>query len=509
MKPILPLTQEFNFAACVLQVLRKHPALPAVENEERIRTFGSLYSITIMIAIHMHSRGVGRSSCVGFDLHNTVFAIASTMAIALLGAKCIQYPGPAVLKQARVTHLLVDGDGKYGRESGVMKIDSSWTKLPDHLQPGTQIKFPGYESPDDVCMLISTSGSTGGRKLVPLTYRQAFYRIFHTNIHCLGSSQTVFSLFENKRFSTIFRYMAALYLGRKIYAPFNKEHFFELPYEVDLLQASPSQIQSILSKGLNIKLQIKSIELSGSLVTSSFLQECFKLSPKIFNLYGAIESGGICYSEFDQARYQFGYCGSALEKVKIEIVDSSGRSVPFGQEGVIRTKSPGSAQEYLGETEASAKSFRNGWFYSGDVGFLTEKNELVLAGRSDDRINLGGVKINGAKLNAKLQSIENVNDAMWFIETDSSISDKLSVLASCQHAYDESRMVRSIEEVISEEKVPSHNRGKIYLVANVPRNANGKLMRDSAILAAKEAHSVFRLDPKINHGTRDEAESRR
>jgi fatty-acyl-CoA synthase len=76
-----------------------------------------------------------------------------------------------------------------------------------------------------------------------------------------------------------------------------------------------------------------------------------------------------------------------------EAIDEDGRRLRAGERGVLRFRSPTLVGGYIGDAAATGKSFRDGWFYPGDIGSIDAGGYLVLAGRTDDRLNLGGRKV--------------------------------------------------------------------------------------------------------------------
>jgi fatty-acyl-CoA synthase len=120
---------------------------------------------------------------------------------------------------------------------------------------------------------------------------------------------------------------------------------------------------------------------------------------RIASRYGANEVTGIC-DDLDANG-----CGVVSAGVDIRIVDEGGTDVPRGQLGIIAVRTPGMAQAYIGDPEASRQAFRGGWFHSGDWGTLIGPRMLRLAGRHDDLINLGGLKIPAATVEAQLRDL--------------------------------------------------------------------------------------------------------
>ena len=69
---------------------------------------------------------------------------------------------------------------------------------------------------------------------------------------------------------------------------------------------------------------------------------------------------------------------------------------------------------YLNDPDATARFFREGWFYTGDTGSITEERALAVAGRSSERINAGGVKVAPEIIESAVQSLKGVQDCAAF-----------------------------------------------------------------------------------------------
>lgn len=76
------------------------------------------------------------------------------------------------------------------------------------------------------------------------------------------------------------------------------------------------------------------------------------------------------------------------------------------------------ATEYVGNPEATAQSFRQGWFYPGDFGVLSTDSTLTLQGRQSELLNAGGVKIDPTRLDLFAVAQDGVDDACSFAYED-------------------------------------------------------------------------------------------
>jgi acyl-CoA synthetase (AMP-forming)/AMP-acid ligase II len=98
----------------------------------------------------------------------------------------------------------------------------------------------------------------------------------------------------------------------------------------------------------------------------------------------------------------------------VQIVDELDQVQPFDTEGIVRVASSTMANEYFNNPEATAESFKEGWFYPGDRGRLNENGLLFLTGRESEIINRGGTKIDPVTVDEDVLAYPGVEDAAAF-----------------------------------------------------------------------------------------------
>ena len=177
--------------------------------------------------------------------------------------------------------------------------------------------------------------------------------------------------------------------------------------------------------------------VGGSLMPRALAQEArLRLTPDLRIIYGSTECSAMAHfdaARLDEAPGAVGYPGP---DVRVEILDEAGGLLPSGEVGEVRIVCPRSAQAYLDDPEASARTFRNGGFHPGDLGRLTPEGLLVLEGRIDERMNVGGRKIMPHTIEEAALACPGVVDAAAFAAPDqqgwtSSISRSCKARASC------------------------------------------------------------------------------
>ncbi|OJW25741.1 MAG: hypothetical protein BGO51_17425 [Rhodospirillales bacterium 69-11] len=104
--------------------------------------------------------------------------------------------------------------------------------------------------------------------------------------------------------------------------------------------------------------------------------------------------------------------GALCPGVAVRIVDEAGRVLPLGEVGLIRVRTEVMTQSYVDDPVASAQAFVDGWYHTNDLGFMPDPAHLVVLGRADDMLNVGGVKILPRPIEARLKQVPGVRDAV-------------------------------------------------------------------------------------------------
>jgi acyl-CoA synthetase (AMP-forming)/AMP-acid ligase II len=150
--------------------------------------------------------------------------------------------------------------------------------------------------------------------------------------------------------------------------------------------------------------------------------------------------------------------------------------LPPGTEGILRIRSANCIAGYLGDTAASASVFRNGWFYCGDVGAVSDDGALTISGRTSDFINSGGNKVSPQVIEDVLLSLPQVTEAAAF-----GVPDGMGVVQIWAAIVADARVETSALKAICHAKLAEKSPKFILQVKGLPRNANGKVVRDELV----------------------------
>jgi acyl-CoA synthetase (AMP-forming)/AMP-acid ligase II len=170
--------------------------------------------------------------------------------------------------------------------------------------------------------------------------------------------------------------------------------------------------------------------------------------------------------------------------VNVRVVDQNGHSCPAGAVGEVWVHGPTVTQGYLADTAATASSFADGWFRTGDLGSLDEDGYLFLTGRIKNVINRGGEKISPEHVEAVLTGCAGVAEAAVFAIPDVTYGERVgaAVVVGETPGVSPEQILRKCRGLLSAFEVPE----RLEVVAALPHTAKGAL--DRRVIADQYAH---------------------
>jgi len=163
---------------------------------------------------------------------------------------------------------------------------------------------------------------------------------------------------------------------------------------------------------------------------------------------------------------------------RTRIVDGEGAALPAGAIGELRVRADCMSHEYFGDPVATARHFRDGWYYPGDLASLTRDGILCVHGRADDMMILNSIKIFPAEIERVLEAHPGVKAAAAFAKPSRAHGD-IPLAAVELH---ESATVAG-EELMARarERLGVRAPRRIIVVDALPRNAAGKILKTELI----------------------------
>lgn len=353
-------------------------------------------------------------------------------------------------------------------------IDTDW--LTDVKNVSHKINHHDYDSPTCPVRIILTSGTTGNRKAVALSSEQIMARI-KSQAAYFGSYSTV-SLMQISTVAGINNAVNSLITGTPLYCFSSQGEVAGLlaKYSIACLYGSPVQLAGLVGEVANNKGSLPALKIvryTGGLASPTLLKNiATHLCAHIVSVYGSTEVSGACLFN-PTPDTQSSVAGYLFPDAQLEIVNELQEPLLQGEEGLIRVKTPYMVHEYYKNPEATARSFRDGWFYPGDRGCLMANGLIVLAGRDSEVINSGGVKIDPAAIDQFLVDQPGVADAAVFgLENKMGLQDIAAAIVVAED-FD----IKALQQRVLERFGATRSPSVFFKVRQISRNHMGKIMR--------------------------------
>lgn len=255
-------------------------------------------------------------------------------------------------------------------------------------------------------------------------------------------------------------------------------------YKINFIPGPPTIYQSLLAEiGTGKKFDFSSLRVAvtGAAPVPPAMVERMRKElgmQNIVNGYGMTECGVICMTcQGDDAETIAYTCGKALPGVEMKIVDDNGADLPPNSTGEIWVRSQAVTKGYLDDPEATAKAIDpQGWLHTGDVGSLDERGYLKITDRKKDMYISGGFNCYPAEIEKLLQAHPAIEVAAVIGVPDERMGEvgKAYVILRPNAKADAPEIIAWARENMANYKVPK----SIEFVADLPRNAGGKVLRD-------------------------------
>jgi acyl-CoA synthetase (AMP-forming)/AMP-acid ligase II len=158
---------------------------------------------------------------------------------------------------------------------------------------------------------------------------------------------------------------------------------------------------------------------------------------------------------------------------EVAIMDDDWQPLPPGAVGEVCVRGPGVVDCYRANPEATAASFRGGWFRTGDSGSLSADGYLSLAGRIKELINRGGEKISPHEVEDALLKHPAVTEAVAFSLPDDKYGETVGAVVVLIGETDEAELQAHCAGLLATFKVPT----RIVPMDEIPKGATGKIQR--------------------------------
>jgi fatty-acyl-CoA synthase len=479
-----------------------------IYGDGREMTYRELADLTDAMSGVLHTKGVTKGDAVAFIGENCPEFIMTLFAAAQLGAVFV--PINTRLAPPEIEHVLADSGARVlvhdpsftpvvaavAEQAGVLHRLQTGEESSDGL-PGLRAMlrdgFGGHLDTnvtlEDPAMIMYTSGTTGKAKGAVLSHGNLTWVSINTSLdYDLARSDV--ALMISPLFHSAALGMGALPILLKgatmvLEKGFEAGRALELieRYRITFLSGVPTY-QLMADHDSWARTDISSLTkltCGGSAVPTRILDAYESRGLSFSQGYGMTEtSPGATFLSPLMSRDKQGSVGLPHFFTEIRIADAeTGAVVPRGTVGEIEVRGPNVFQGYHGLPEKTAESFTaDGWFKSGDLGYLDPDGYLFIADRLKDMIISGGENIYPAEIEDHLNSLEGVSGAAVIgIPNDQWGEVPWAVLTLREGVDAESvsteKVRESLDGKLARYKLPKN----VVVIDEFPRTASGKIRK--------------------------------
>ncbi|MBK7038796.1 MAG: AMP-binding protein [Bacteroidetes bacterium] len=488
-----------------------HPDNVFINDMERDFTFSEIEVLTNRLANFLFQKNIKKGDRIVLQLYNSVDFVILYSAVIRLGA--IVVPIGVTLTSREINAILKDCDPLlfiqhrslqnkeliFDKEILVldeMELCSSGNfTIADQFPSTFNIVDLNLNDPFGI---LYTSGTTGEPKGILLSHgniesnMKAAQQCYQSTVN----DSTILFLPLSHCFGLNAILNCMIYSGTSIYIirRFNLEQLYQILYKrnITLFFAVPFVYNLLLKKLTDDALFNKTVyffSAASKLALETEKNWLQRFGRPIFQGYGLTETSPFA-TYVPRNNYMQGSVGVPVANVEIKIVDENRNNVLINNTGEIAIKGPNVMLGYFNKEDATQKVLDDEWFYTGDVGFLNEQDQLFIVDRIKDMIIVKGENVYPSEVEnviLELPYIEEVAVYGIIDEMQEEIVKARIVLKPGEHIQEE-LIIEYCKKNLANFKVPQN----ISFVESLPKSASGKLlkrvMREEDIVSAGFLH---------------------
>lgn len=461
-----------------------NPAYPACLFKGQVISRGLLYQLTCKVALELHRLGIAPGEVIGVSMDHSPMHLAVLLGLARLGAITLPvHPGTAAPVKLRLMT-------RYGAKrlvcnikavelEGIEKISLDQLQLDanDRLDMGFIEYWPEPAAPARIGLTSGTTGQAGG-----ILYTQAYWldriatyvdtcdeqtRMMPSDLHLtMGSLGAFGALFAGG--IVVFNQLNDLQSYAKVVNLNAVTHAFMSPAMIKSLTA-------ILAYDGVAFPTIRDLKFIGSGLSPDLIDLAKRrLTPHIYLPYGTSEVGRVSLATPELLASHPDLAGRIDAGIEVQAVNAEGLALGPGELGELRVRVPNMPKAYYLNEERTALRFKDGWFMTGDMGWVTPEGMVKVEGRLDDRINLDGVKFYPEQVEGVLNAHPELKESAVFVVEG---PNKNKILIAAIVPKNPPPLNLKLVDYCRDKKLGRMSPERYVLVRELPRNPTGKIMR--------------------------------
>ena len=469
----------------------------AIVDREKVFDYATLQRSITSLATELWDKGVSPGDRVAILLPNGLDFVKSYFAITTVGA--IAVPLNDHYQQRELAYFF--------KECGVSLFitsqaysDLCYQVLPMSAHPpklvfvedGVEVSGAKLESfmahkadinPDSAVMYQYSSGTTGRPKRIGRNHANLIFE--------LNSLIEALKITNEDRFLGVAPFshvnglmrsmMASIRGGATLYpvARFERQAVADVieNNKITIFIAVPFMFSMLAKTNFRRRPDFSSLRLcvSASAPMPRKLNQEFydKFGIYVRQLYGSTETGTISVNLSPDIEESLESVGRPIGGVELDVITDDRRIANAGEMGEVAVKSPGAIRGYDGLDEVNKEVFRDGYFFTGDLGRKDKEGLLYLVGRKKFFINKGGYKIDPREIEELLERYPSVEEAVVLGLPTSYGDEKVKAVIVPNGPCTEQEIIEYCRGKIADFKIPS----LIEFRDSLPKSPTGKILR--------------------------------
>ena len=487
-----------NLSSFIRFHAQRTPDAPAIQYAGETIGYAALYRRIVQVAGWLHGRGIGPDDVVAVVMKNSVAFLEIAFATSHIGA--IFLPINFRLSAEEVRYIVDDSNAKLLMvdEELAMKADAdvavvvlntqaqaNATQLCENIVQDVPAMHPRNTA--DTFRLMYTSGTTARPKGVVHSYENFYFKCAdHVTVLDISAATrllVVGPLYHVGAFDL--PGVAVLWRGGMlaVQRDFDPDTVLALIESERLNSAwlAPVMTGALLSHPGRARHDVSSLRwvIGGGERTPEDRVRRFSTyftNARYIDAYGLTEScSGDSFMEPGRELEKIGSTGRANPHVEISIRDDDGRALPATFEGEICLRGPKIFKEYWRDPVKTAAVFVDGWFRTGDIGYLDVDDFLFITDRKKDMILSGGENIASSEVERVIQMLPQVAQVAVIGLPDQQWGE--APVAVVVVAQGEDLDMATLDAHCRRHLAPFKCPRKLVLRANLPHNPSGKVLK--------------------------------
>lgn len=339
---------------------------------------------------------------------------------------------------------------------------------------------------DDVAIMLHTSGTTSNPKRVMLTHSNLINNI-KSNIESLKltkDDKVLIAMPMYFGYCNTAQFLTHLYLGASMVilnSVFLPKQFFRIVEKEKITNFTcvPSMLLMLLNYRYADNYDYNSLRYicfgGGNMPVEKLKQLIEKYSSVGFvQTYGQTEcSPRVTALLPEYSLSKIGSVGTPIPKVEVRILNFVGSDLQGNQIGEIVVKGKNTMKGYYKQPKITEQTIRDGWVYTGDLGYIDDDGFLYLAGRIKNIIISGGINIYPEEIEQILLQNEHVSDVCVIGEEHELLGEVPVAKVILKQAINSNELRNYCSERLADYKIPI----RFEIVDNLPKTYNGKIKR--------------------------------